>query len=300
MRSLNRLLLIDAQNDFCDTPVQLRPVIGEAEVAGQRVLVSEKPALPVAGGHEDMVRAADFIRAVGPLLNRIVATLDSHPFVAIERTTFWLDATGIEVKPFTVITANDVLAGRYVPVHANRIEPISGKRLINRVVDMLNILEKSGKFKLMVWPVHCVKGTWGASLHPAISEVLNEWERQAAFPVVKADKGSYPLVEHYGVFEAETPLAEVESTRFNGALADQLTADITVIAGLASSHCVPASYDQLVRWRKTGLGIVILTDCMSPVTGFEQAQADFFDRAKANGSMLMTAAECAHFLRVRG
>lgn len=298
MPSVNKLLLIDAQNDFCDIPVNLRPSVGALN--GDAVLTHETPALPVPGAHADMLRTAGFIRAVGPLLNRIVATLDSHPFVAIERTTFWLDAQGSEVAPFTQITANDVLAERFRPVHGDRIEPISGKRLTSRVVDLLNQLESSGAFKLMVWPVHCVKATWGASLHPAISAVLNEWERQAAFPVVKVDKGEYPLAEHYGVFEAETPLWEVPSTRFNSTLVDTLNADITLIAGEASSHCVRASYTQLVKWRKTGLGLVVLTDCMSPVPGFEQAQADFFATAKAAGSMLMTAAQAEQFLRARG
>lgn len=299
MPSLNKLLLIDGQNDFSDTPEELRPIIGEALVDGERVVVRETPALQVPGGHNALVRTAWFIRQVGSLLNRIVATLDAHPFVAIERPTFWLDAEGNQVKPFTEITAADVQAGRFRPVHAERIEPISQKPLIERVIELLQLLEASGKFKLMVWTVHCVKATWGASLHPAIAEVLNEWELQAAFPVVKVDKGQYPLAEHYGVFEAETPLYEVPSTRFNGDLAEELRADITLFAGLASSHCVAASYDQLVRYRKTGKGIIVLTDCMSPVASFEQAEADFFARADANGSFLMTAAEAVQYLRNR-
>lgn len=299
MTSLNKLIVIDGQNDFSDTPESLRPVIAYAEVEGQLVPVRQTPALAVPGGHDALLRTAGFIREAGPLLNRIVATLDAHPFVAIERTTFWVDAEGNEVKPFTEITSDMVFSGRYRPVHANRIEPISQKPLVDRVVELLLTLEASGKFKLMVWPVHCVKATWGASLHPAIAEVLNEWEREAAFPVVKVDKGSYPLVEHYGVFEAETPLFDVPSTRFNGELAETLNADITIFAGLASSHCVPASYDQLVRWRKTGKGIIVLMDCMSPVAGFEQAEAEFFTRAAAAGSLLMTAAEAAQYLRDR-
>lgn len=281
------LLLIDPQNDFCDTP-NFQPEL---------VPAGERPALAVPGSHQDMLRVSNLVKQVGERIERIFVTMDSHPFVAIERTTFWRDADGNEVAPSTKVTAQSVREGRFVPVQAERVDPISGKRLHERVVELLERLEAAGHYTLMVWPVHCVKGTWGASLHPAIASCLNEWERQSAYSVAKVDKGEYPLVEHYGVFEAETPLEEVSSTCFNTDLADLLDANITLIAGEASSHCVAASYDQLVRQRGSGRGIVVLTDAMSPVTGFEQAQADFFERARKAGSMLATVEETIDCLR---
>ncbi|CAN7379240.1 cysteine hydrolase [Pseudorhodoferax sp. LjRoot39] len=294
-----KLLLIDAQNDFCDTPADLRPVMGEAMVDGRRVPLREAPALAVAGAHLDMLRMAGFIADAGPYLEHIVATLDAHPFVAIERTTFWRAADGSEVAPFTEITARSVLAGTYTPVGPDRIDPASGQRLLDRVVELLGRLEQAGRFRLMAWPVHCVTATWGAALHPAIAQALNAWERASHNPVHKVHKGEYALAEHYGVFEAETPLAEVASTRFNTALADELRCALLFIGGEASSHCVARSYDQLVAHRGTGAGIVLLSDCMSPVAGFEPAHAAFLDRARAAGSLLMTASEARNLLRPR-
>lgn len=277
MNARIHILLIDLQNDFIDTPVELLPV-------GQR------PALAVPGSYMDTLRAACLIDAIAPKVERIFATMDSHPFVAIERTTFWRDAQGNEVGPFTEVAADDVRAERFVPAQAELIDPVSGKSIKARVIELLEKLEASGR-KLMVWPVHCVKGSWGAALHPSIMDSLNNWERQSTYSVAKVDKGEYPLVEHFGVFEAQTPLDEVESTRFNTNLAEKLNGHITVLAGQAGSHCVADSYDQLVRRRQSGKGIIVVTDCMSPVGGFEQAQADFFARAKANGSLLMKAEE---------
>jgi nicotinamidase/pyrazinamidase len=39
--------------------------------------------------------------------------------------------------------------------------------------------------------------------------------------------------------------------------------------------------------------LVILSDCMSPVSGFEQAAKDFFERAKAFGADIMTTQEAS-------
>lgn len=266
-----RLLIIDPQNDFCDTPPELRPA-------------GTEPALAVAGAHRDMLRLAEFIDKAGDSLERIVVTLDSHPFVAIERVTFWLDAQGQQVAPFTQITAADLQAGRFRP----RFPPatLQAKRVVQE-------LERIGRPGLIVWPVHCVTGTWGHTLHPAVAQALNEWELRTGATVRKVLKGEYPLAEHYGVFEAETPTMLAESTLFNEALADSLSfgVDELLVAGEASSHCVAASIDQLVRHRRgDATGITLLTDCMSPVTGFKAAADAFLVRAHAAGAELSTSA----------
>lgn len=289
-----KLLVIDPQNDFCDIPADLLPMAG-----GQPGRVTETPALAVSGAHADMLRTADFITQAGRALAGITVTLDWHPFVAIERTTFWQDADGREVAPFTPITAADVSAGKYVPVNGDRIEPLSGKPLTARVIELLGRLEAAGRYTLMVWPVHCVAGTWGANIHRSVADALAQWERGADAPVIKAHKGQYFLTEHYGAFEAETPLAEVPSTQFDTALARGLTegVDTLFVAGEASSHCVSASVDQLIGYRRTGKGIVLITDCMSPVSGFA-AQADaFLARARDAGSETLTAAQALQRLR---
>lgn len=295
--SLTKLLLIDPQNDFCDLPEGMLPKLGG--VNSEPLRVAHSPALAVVGANDDMLRTAGFIRAVGASLHSITVTLDSHPFVAIERTTFWLDAYGKEVAPYTKITSASVIAGQFTPIHGERIEPISGLPLTQRVIELLQLLEAAGRYTLMVWPVHCVTGTWGANIHSAVASALAEWERTSAFPVDKVHKGQYPLVEHYGVFEAETPLSDVPSTRFNAVLANQLTycVDLLFVAGQASSHCVAASVEQLLKFRRNrGEGIVLLTDCMSPVSGFEPDADAFFARAAAAGVGLMTSTEAQRLL----
>lgn len=275
------LLLVDPQNDFCDLPAQLLP-----EVCGDRL----RPALPVPGAHQDLLRVARFLREAGARIQNITVTLDSHPYLAIERTTFWRDSQGNDVAPFTVITADEVERGAYRPLCRPEL-----------VLDQIRRLEAGARHKLVVWPVHCVTGTWGHNIHDQVSQALNEWELLTQGTVQKVLKGEYPWSEHYGVFEADTPLDNVPSTQFNTALAQGLTQgiDLLLVAGEASSHCVAASVDQLMsairegRIPQPGKGfeIALMTDCMSPVPGFEQVEQDFIARASSAGVRLTTARE---------
>lgn len=270
------LLIIDPQNDFYDLPVDVRPQVGA---------MMTSPALPVSGGHQDMKRLADFVTRMGPRLRDITITLDSHPHVAIERTTFWKDRDGQSVAPFTLISADSVEAGDFVPAsHADL------------VLRQLRALERAGRYQLVVWPVHCVTGTWGHNIHADVADALADWESLSHSTPHKVLKGEYPWSEHYGAFEAEVPLADVPSTQFNMPLARRVTenVDLLLVAGLASSHCVAASVDQLLGALprlplKSGFQMVLLTDCMSPVGGFEAQAEQFLQRAGAAGVQLQTS-----------
>lgn len=261
---MKQLLIIDPQNDFCD-------------IAGA--------ALPVDGASADLARLSGLMQAVA--LDGIAVTLDSHASVAVERTTFWRDAKGNAPAPFTFVTADDVLAGTLAPRNSANTPA---------VVDMLRQLEARGRPGLVIWPVHCVTGTWGHNIYAPLADALAAWELQHQRSVRKVLKGEYPLTEHFGVFEADAPDEHVASTQFNTALARQLTQDTDVlfIAGEAGSHCVAASFDQLASYLQQQAQrprVVLLTDCMSPVPGFEAQQVALLERARAFGADTMSSAQ---------
>lgn len=280
MKKNVHLVVIDAQNDFVDVPEALQPKVWDT---------TQKPALAVPGAHQDMIRLAQFIREAGGHLSGITTTQDTHQAVGIERITFWTDTEGAFVAPFTEITLDDVVSGRYTPNHAPA-----------RVKEVLSKLEGAGK-KLCVWPVHCVAETWGHEIHADVAAALMGWETKHGLQVNKAFKGHYGLTEHYGVFEAEVPFENIPSTLFNYSLAKQVTAgvDMLVVAGQAASHCVAASVEQLLRFKRSQANtkfpqIVLLSECMSPVPGFESLANQFYDRAAAAGVVRMTSREaCA-------
>lgn len=251
------LLVIDPQNDFLDIP---------------------GGSLPVPGANADMQRLADWLLAHLAQVQSITVTLDSHASVGVERTSFWHDAAGAALAPFTVVTAADVEAGRYLPRHAVYRA---------QVLHYLQALEAGGQRQLVVWPVHCVLGTWGHTLHAGLAQALAAWEAQTGRICHKVLKGQHPLTEQYSAFRAEVPRSDDARTQLNQPLLQQLAAPgaTLLVAGEALSHCVAASVDDMLahvpptRLRDT----VLLTDCMSPVPGFEAAGQAFLQRARAAG-----------------
>ena len=167
------LLVIDPQNDFLDIP---------------------GAALPVQGANADMQRLADWLLLHLDAVHAITVTLDSHASVGVERTTFWHDAQGQAVPPFTLIRAADVESGRYAPRYA---------QFRDEVLRYLRALEAGGQRQLVVWPVHCVLGTWGHNVHGGLSDAIAQWEAHSGRTCHKVLKGQHPLTEQYSAFRAE-------------------------------------------------------------------------------------------------
>lgn len=267
-----RLLIIDPQNDFMDLP---------------------QAALPVPGARADMQRLAGFIDSMSEQIDAIVVTLDSHAGYGIERTTFWLDADGAPVTPFTVIAAADARAGRFRPRDA---------QCAQEAQTYLEALEAGGERTLVVWPVHCVLGSWGHNIESGLADSINRWERQRARACTRVVKGQNPMTEQYSAFRAEVPRADDPRTQLNSALLRQLGQgrDLLVVAGEAASHCVAASGQDMLAagWDTERLrNTVFLTDCMSPVPGFEAAAQGFLQQLRDAGVGCQSASEVAATVR---
>lgn len=266
------LLIIDPQNDFCDIPETDLPP-------------GERPALPVAGADADMQRLAAFIDANTARLDAITVTLDSHHRLDIAHPTFWQSGEGGVVAPFTVIEPADVRAGRFNP----RDPDAKG-----RVLAYLDALDANGRYKLIVWPVHCEIGTWGQNVHRAVRDAYDAWEESRQRIVAKVGKGSNPWTEHYSAVMAEVPDPDDPGTQMNRALIDRVAAaDRLLVAGEASSHCVKATVEHIVANlpREAARRITLLTDCMSPVGGFEANAQAFLADMRAKGVRTAAAAE---------
>jgi nicotinamidase/pyrazinamidase len=283
MKTARHLLIIDPQNDFCDVPSSYRqtdPLIG-ASIA---------PALPVAGAHADMQRIAAFIRAAGSALTDITITLDSHHHVDIAHPTFWQTADRGAVAPFTTITAAQVRAGEFRP---------RDRAALPRTLAYLDELEARGRYTPVVWPAHCEIGTWGHGVHADVRAAYNRWEEAHLRGVRKVTKGENPWTEHYSAIQAEVPDADDDHTQMNVALLAVLDrADMLFIAGEASSHCVRATTEHIVANLPGGRPerVVLLTDCMSPVGGFEAQHRAFLDEMRARGVQWKTSTEAVSLL----
>ena len=71
------------------------------------------------------------------------------------------------------------------------------------------------------------------------------------------------------------------------------SADLLLIAGEGSSHCVCASTEHLLQHLlgRQPERIVLLTDCMSPVADFEAQHPTFLDAAQTQGVQLRNSKE---------
>lgn len=284
MNQPTHLLIIDPQNDFCDLPASYcPPTTPEGAPAA--------PALPVAGAHADMQRLAAFIAAAAPALDAITVTLDSHHRLDIAHPGFWRGGDGAPVPPFTPITEAQVRAGRYRPADVAALP---------RTLDYLRDLEARGRYTLMVWPVHCELGSWGHNVHADVRAAYNAWEEQRGASVSKVIKGTNPWTEHYSALQAEVPDADDPATQLNAGLIASLDeAGRLFIAGEASSHCVRATTEHVVAHlpSRQPHRITLLTDCMSPVAGFEAQHDEFLAVMRSRGVQLLSSTAALNQLR---
>jgi len=271
------LLAIDPQNDFCDLPTAWQPT---SALTGARIT----PSLPVAGAHADMQRLACFIQAHAARIDQLTVTLDSHQRYDVAHPGFWRTGVGGSVHPFTPITAAQVRAGDFVPTDATALP---------RVLAYLDALEAQGRYTLMVWPVHCEIGSWGHGVHTEVLAACSDWQITRQRAVRNVFKGTNPWTEHYSAIQAEVPDPAEPDTALNTRLLAELgAADLLLIGGEASSHCVRATTEHIVQhlprlqpgWSADR--VVLLTDCMSPVGGFEAQHAAFLDAMRAQGVTL--------------
>ncbi|WP_282452545.1 nicotinamidase [Corynebacterium pygosceleis] len=99
------------------------------------------------------------------------------------------------------------------------------------------------------WPIHCVVGTGGAELHPAIKdEAFDEIFR----------KGEYSAA--YSGFEGHA--AGDETVTMTTWLRFRHVTDVDVV-GIATDHCVKATVLDALR---EGFGVRVLPELCSPVT----------------------------------
>lgn len=244
------LLIIDAQSDFCDP----------------------NGALFVPGAVEDAERLVRFIQSQS--LDHICLTIDTHPVHDISHPSFWKDAQGNPPAPFTSISAQEVKAGVWQP----QFEAEKARTYLEK-------LEAQGEFPHLIWPHHCLDGSWGHSVFPPILHAVIEWSKQSGKDYQTATKGTYPLTEHFGIFQAQIPDQTRPETLRNQALLEQLNAfDRVFLAGQAKSHCVATSLKQMMDFMpELAQKVVVLEDTMSDVPDLGHLGAPIYERARKEG-----------------
>jgi nicotinamidase/pyrazinamidase len=101
-----------------------------------------------------------------------------------------------------------------------------------------------------VWPVHCVMGTWGAELHPALT---------VDGPSIRKGSGGE---DGYSGFSVRDPTSGRQSKTELDRLLRDARVERVVIGGLATDYCVKATALDALR---LGYRVLVLVDGVRPV-----------------------------------
>lgn len=232
------LVLVDYQHDFVDPT----------------------GTLYVLGSQHDVARLITWFYANAHRITSIYASLDTHVPLQIFFSSWWKNPqTGEHPAAYTVITADDVVSGRWVPVFQPEWS-----------VSYVRQLQQQAKKDLMIWPAHTMEGTLGHMLVAPISEAISWHSAARSTQPTYIVKGRTLRTEYYGIFGAEVPDPQDPTSALNLPLLDAVMQhDKVYIAGEAKSHCVLETERQLVNrfGDRTDLmqRLYLLRDCTSSV-----------------------------------
>jgi len=263
------LLVIDPQFDFCNP----------------------KGNLFVPGADEDMKRLATMIKKYGDDIEEIQITMDSHYKVHIAHARCWVNNSGKHPLPIFLNS------GSTVPTFLTYEMAEKGDwRAYNpdfqaRYLKYLKALDDNKRYKLMIWPEHCIIGSPGQCLESVFLQAVDQWEDRFHAVAPRTTKGSNPFTEHYSAVKADVEDPNDPLTRLNTPFINILKKyDVILGAGEALSHCFANtmrdvfsefSADQIKKF-------VLLKDATSNVPGCEFMGESFIDEYKQKGMQIST------------
>jgi len=263
------LVLVDVQNTFCLPDFELF-------VAGRSG----------SGAVDDNIRLCEFIYRNLGSITQIVPSLDTHTPQQIFHASFFINDAGEHPQPMTMITADDILDGRWKFNSALagplRISPEFGQE---HLLYYTRTLESRGKYTLTIWPYHAMIGGIGHALVSSVEEAIFfhsiARHTQPDFIV----KGTRPFTEHYSIIGPEVAFDKFGNPlgkKDNILLEKVQKYDAVIIAGQAKSHCVAWTvndlFDEIQETNpKLIRKIYLMEDCTSAVV--VPGAVDFTDTA---------------------
>jgi nicotinamidase-related amidase len=265
------LLAVDVQNTFC--------------VPGFELFVAGRSG---TGAVDDNRRLCDFIYRNLGTISQVFPSLDTHHAMQVFHAIWLVDEHGNHPAPYTLISAEDVEAGRW------RVNDAVAETLgvgmdyaARHLAHYTRRLAEGGKYDLTIWPYHAMLGGIGHALVSLVEEaIFFHGVARCSMPDFQV-KGDKPLTEHYSMLGPEVmegPDGESLGARNTGLIDRLLTFDAVVIAGQAKSHCMAWTIDDLmrdddVRERELAERTYLLEDCTSPVV--VPGVVDYTDEADA-------------------
>ena len=261
------LLAVDVQNTFCIPEFELF-------VGGRSG----------TGAVDDNRRLCEFLYRNLGTITQIFPSLDTHHAMQVFHAIWLVDEEGNHPEPYTLVSPEDVAAGRWMMneavAEAIGIDPDYARRHLEHYT---RALADGGKYNLTIWPFHAMLGGIGHALVSSVEEAVffHSVARyaQPAFQV----KGENPLTEHYSMLGPEVtegPDGDVLGGTNTALIEKLLEFDAVVVAGQAKSHCIAWTIDDLLEHaRDLAERTYLLEDCTSPIV--VAGAVDYTDDADA-------------------
>ena len=249
------LLAVDVQNTFC--------------IPGFELFVGGRSG---TGAVDDNRRLCDFLYRNLGTITQIFPSLDTHHAMQVFHAIWLVDDEGNHPEPYTLVSPEDVAAGRWsvneAVAEALGIDAGYARRHLEHYTRQL---AEGGKYDLTIWPYHAMLGGIGHALVSSVEEAIFFHSLARATQPRFEVKGLNPLTEHYSVLGPEVtegPDGEPIAAKNHELLELLLSFDAVVVAGQAKSHCVAWTIDDLlagIEERELGRKVYLLEDCTSPV-----------------------------------
>jgi nicotinamidase-related amidase len=265
------LLAVDVQNTFCLPDFELF-------VAGRSG----------SGAVDDNRRLCEFIYRNLGTITQVFPSLDTHHAMQIFHAIWLVDEHGEHPSPYTLISADEVAAGRWrvnpAVATALGLDPDYAER---HLAHYTLALAEGGKYDLTIWPYHAMLGGIGHALVSAVEEaIFFHGVARLTSPDFQV-KGEHHLTEHYSMLGPEVthgPDGELLEGKNRGLIEQLLEFDVVIVAGQAKSHCLAWTIDDLledddVQERRLAERTYLLEDCTSPVV--VPGVVDYTDEADA-------------------
>ena len=264
------LVAVDVQNTFC--------------IPGFELFVAGRSG---NGAVEDNRRLCEFIYRNLGTITQIVPSLDTHHAMQVFHAVWLIDEQGEHPPPYTLVSAEDVAAGRWkMNLHVASALGFDGDYAQRHLEHYTRQLAEGGKYDLTVWPYHAMLGGIGHALASAVEEAIFFHGVARHSPPDFQVKGDKPLTEHYSMLGPEVtqgPDGDPLGAKNTALVEKLLTFDVVVVAGQAKSHCVAWTIDDLLSHRGVPEQLAprtyLLEDCTSPVV--VPGVIDYTDEANA-------------------
>jgi nicotinamidase-related amidase len=251
------LVVVDVQNTFCIPDFELF-------VAGRSG----------TGAVDDNRRLCEFVYRNLCNITQVFPSLDTHHAMQVFHAIWLVDEDGNHPAPYSLVSAEDVEAGRWrVNAAVADVLGIDLDYAARHLAHYTRRLAEGGKYDLTIWPYHAMLGGIGHALVSAVEEaIFFHGVARHSRPEFQV-KGDNPLTEHYSMLGPEVtegPDGDRLGGRNTGLIEKLLTFDAVAVAGQAKSHCIAWTIDDLlddtdVRERRLAERTYLLEDCTSPV-----------------------------------